>query len=105
MSCCISCFNLPTRSTGISNQDFTQVGKWFKYFLNTWVVLYNQNMRVSIYGLFRLRAPGRPFIAYDPGMTRDALAYHGCAELFQVLNYIIIVSFFFSIKYICYIVF
>uniref|UniRef100_A0A7N0T8H2 O-fucosyltransferase family protein n=1 Tax=Kalanchoe fedtschenkoi TaxID=63787 RepID=A0A7N0T8H2_KALFE len=25
----------------------------------------------------------RPFIAYDPGMTRDALAYHGCAELFQ----------------------
>nr|GEV18310.1 O-fucosyltransferase 27 [Tanacetum cinerariifolium] len=33
--------------------------------------------------LLRLRAPGRPFIAYDPGMTRDALAYHGCAELFQ----------------------
>ncbi|KAF5480120.1 hypothetical protein F2P56_000887 [Juglans regia] len=33
--------------------------------------------------LFRLRAPGRPFIAYDPGMTRDALAHHGCAELFQ----------------------
>ncbi|XP_076954418.1 O-fucosyltransferase 27-like [Bidens hawaiensis] len=33
--------------------------------------------------LYRLRAPGRPFIAYDPGMTRDALAYHGCAELFQ----------------------
>ncbi|CAI9272615.1 unnamed protein product [Lactuca saligna] len=33
--------------------------------------------------LHRLRAPGRPFIAYDPGMTRDALAYHGCAELFQ----------------------
>lgn len=36
---------------------------------------------------FRLRAPGRPFIAYDPGMTRDALAYHGCAELFQVSAY------------------
>lgn len=33
--------------------------------------------------LNRLRAPGRPFIAYDPGMTRDAIAYHGCAELFQ----------------------
>lgn len=34
--------------------------------------------------LHRLRAPGRPFIAFDPGMTRDALAYHGCAELFQL---------------------
>ncbi|XP_073123999.1 O-fucosyltransferase 27 [Henckelia pumila] len=33
--------------------------------------------------LYRLRASGRPFIAYDPGMTRDTLAYHGCAELFQ----------------------
>ncbi|XP_061366882.1 O-fucosyltransferase 27-like [Gastrolobium bilobum] len=33
--------------------------------------------------LQRLRAFGRPFIAYDPGMTRDALAYYGCAELFQ----------------------
>ncbi|XP_051118964.1 O-fucosyltransferase 27 [Andrographis paniculata] len=33
--------------------------------------------------LFRLRASGRPFIAYDPGTTRDTLAYHGCAELFQ----------------------
>ncbi|GAB2288981.1 O-fucosyltransferase 27 [Dionaea muscipula] len=33
--------------------------------------------------LFRLRGARRPFIAYDPGMTRDALAYHGCAELFQ----------------------
>ncbi|XP_022895780.1 O-fucosyltransferase 27-like [Olea europaea var. sylvestris] len=33
--------------------------------------------------LYRLRASGRPFIAYDPGMTRDALAYYGCAELFQ----------------------
>ncbi|PKI55340.1 hypothetical protein CRG98_024250 [Punica granatum] len=33
--------------------------------------------------LQRLRSPGRPFIAYDPGMTRDALAYYGCAELFQ----------------------
>ncbi|XP_068638870.1 O-fucosyltransferase 27-like [Aristolochia californica] len=33
--------------------------------------------------LNRLRASGRPFLAYDPGMTKDALAYHGCAELFQ----------------------
>ncbi|KAF8012754.1 hypothetical protein BT93_I0799 [Corymbia citriodora subsp. variegata] len=33
--------------------------------------------------LHRLRSPGRPFIAYDPGLTRDALAYYGCAELFQ----------------------
>jgi len=34
----------------------------------------------------RLRAPGRPFIAFDPGMTRESLAYHGCAELFQVYD-------------------
>ncbi|KAK4759661.1 hypothetical protein SAY87_022792 [Trapa incisa] len=33
--------------------------------------------------LQRLRSPGRPYIAYDPGMTREALAYYGCAELFQ----------------------
>ncbi|XP_022980538.1 O-fucosyltransferase 27-like isoform X1 [Cucurbita maxima] len=33
--------------------------------------------------LHRLRAPGRPFVAYYPGMTREALAYYGCAELFQ----------------------
>ncbi|KAL7141163.1 hypothetical protein ABFS83_08G035600 [Erythranthe nasuta] len=33
--------------------------------------------------LYRIRSSGRPYIAYDPGMTRDALAYHGCAELFQ----------------------
>ena len=33
---------------------------------------------------FRLRAHGQPFIAFDPGLTRDALAYYGCAELFQV---------------------
>ncbi|XP_058112459.1 O-fucosyltransferase 27 [Magnolia sinica] len=33
--------------------------------------------------LNRLRATGRPFLAYNPGVTRDALAYHGCAELFQ----------------------
>ncbi|KAM1009871.1 hypothetical protein ACFX13_046125 [Malus domestica] len=33
--------------------------------------------------LQRLKAPGQPFIAFDPGMTREALAFHGCAELFQ----------------------
>ncbi|KAL3526639.1 hypothetical protein ACH5RR_011295 [Cinchona calisaya] len=33
--------------------------------------------------LNRLRASGRPFIAYEPGMTRETLAYYGCAELFQ----------------------
>lgn len=42
----------------------------------------------------RLRASGQPYLAYHPGLVRDALAYHGCAELFQVyfeeiLNYII----------------
>ncbi|XP_031117718.1 O-fucosyltransferase 27 isoform X2 [Ipomoea triloba] len=40
-----------------------------------------QELAIKI--LNRLRASGRPFLAYDPGMTRDALAYHGCAELFQ----------------------
>lgn len=40
-----------------------------------------QNLTIKI--LKRIRASGQPFIAYDPGMTRDALAYYGCAELFQ----------------------
>ncbi|KAK3198116.1 hypothetical protein Dsin_021531 [Dipteronia sinensis] len=31
----------------------------------------------------RLRAWGQPFLAYHPGLLRDTLAYHGCAELFQ----------------------
>ncbi|XP_010524989.1 PREDICTED: uncharacterized protein LOC104802875 [Tarenaya hassleriana] len=31
----------------------------------------------------RLRGWGQPFLAYHPGLTRDTLAYHGCAELFQ----------------------
>ncbi|XWS57869.1 hypothetical protein CRYUN_Cryun09bG0210300 [Craigia yunnanensis] len=31
----------------------------------------------------RLRAWGLPFLAYHPGLVRDTLAYHGCAELFQ----------------------
>ncbi|XP_073010402.1 O-fucosyltransferase 27 isoform X2 [Typha latifolia] len=36
--------------------------------------------------LHRLRALGKPFIAYDAGMTLDSLAYHGCAELFQDIH-------------------
>nr|CAB3457437.1 unnamed protein product [Digitaria exilis] len=32
----------------------------------------------------RLRASGRPYLAYHPGLLRDTLAFHGCAELFQV---------------------
>ncbi|MBA0668638.1 hypothetical protein Goklo_001529 [Gossypium klotzschianum] len=31
----------------------------------------------------RLRVSGQPFLAYHPGLVRDTLAYHGCAELFQ----------------------
>ncbi|OUZ99464.1 GDP-fucose protein O-fucosyltransferase [Macleaya cordata] len=31
----------------------------------------------------RLRTWGQPYLAFHPGLTRDALAYHGCAELFQ----------------------
>ncbi|KAL2467776.1 O-fucosyltransferase family protein [Forsythia ovata] len=31
----------------------------------------------------RLRGSGQPYLAYHPGLERDALAYHGCAELFQ----------------------
>lgn len=31
----------------------------------------------------RLRASGQPYLAYHPGLKRDALAYHGCAEIFQ----------------------
>lgn len=31
----------------------------------------------------RLRAWGLPFLAFHPGLVRDTLAYHGCAELFQ----------------------
>jgi hypothetical protein len=32
----------------------------------------------------RLRASGHPYLAYHPGLLRDTLAFHGCAELFQV---------------------
>ncbi|KAI0527498.1 hypothetical protein KFK09_003101 [Dendrobium nobile] len=31
----------------------------------------------------RLRASGRPYLAFHPGLARDTLAFHGCAELFQ----------------------
>ncbi|KAI5316494.1 hypothetical protein L3X38_036201 [Prunus dulcis] len=31
----------------------------------------------------RLRAWGQPFLAFHPGLLRETLAYHGCAELFQ----------------------
>lgn len=31
----------------------------------------------------RLRGSGQPYLAYHPGLERDSLAYHGCAELFQ----------------------
>ncbi|KAH7845223.1 hypothetical protein Vadar_029241 [Vaccinium darrowii] len=31
----------------------------------------------------RLRALGQPYLAFNPGLVRDTLAYHGCAELFQ----------------------
>ncbi|KAF8412347.1 hypothetical protein HHK36_000309 [Tetracentron sinense] len=31
----------------------------------------------------RLRALGQPYLAFHPGLMRDTLAYHGCAELFQ----------------------
>ncbi|XP_028553768.1 protein EMBRYO SAC DEVELOPMENT ARREST 30-like isoform X3 [Dendrobium catenatum] len=31
----------------------------------------------------RLRASGRPYLAFHPGLTRDVLAFHGCSELFQ----------------------
>ncbi|XP_059640039.1 protein EMBRYO SAC DEVELOPMENT ARREST 30 [Cornus florida] len=31
----------------------------------------------------RLRAAGKPYLAFHPGLMRDTLAYHGCAELFQ----------------------
>lgn len=39
----------------------------------------------------RLRASGRPYVAYHPGLLRDTLAFHGCAELFQVCMLTIIV--------------
>ncbi|KAL2942863.1 Protein EMBRYO SAC DEVELOPMENT ARREST 30, partial [Bienertia sinuspersici] len=34
----------------------------------------------------RLRASGQPYLVYHPGLVRDALAYNGCAELFQDIH-------------------
>ncbi|KAL9248809.1 EMBRYO SAC DEVELOPMENT ARREST 30-like protein [Drosera capensis] len=31
----------------------------------------------------RLRSSRQPYLAYYPGLVRETLAYHGCAELFQ----------------------
>ncbi|XP_058113076.1 protein EMBRYO SAC DEVELOPMENT ARREST 30 [Magnolia sinica] len=31
----------------------------------------------------RMRGLGQPYLAFHPGLLRDKLAYHGCAELFQ----------------------
>ncbi|WOL16452.1 hypothetical protein Cni_G25239 [Canna indica] len=31
----------------------------------------------------RLRASGTPYLSYHPGLIKDTLAFHGCAELFQ----------------------
>ncbi|XAR48968.1 hypothetical protein NMG60_11031969 [Bertholletia excelsa] len=31
----------------------------------------------------RLRASGQPYLSFHPGLVRDTLAYHGCAEIFQ----------------------
>ena len=38
---------------------------------------------ISIY-VDRLEAHGRPYVVVHFGLERDVLAYHGCAELFQV---------------------
>jgi hypothetical protein len=34
----------------------------------------------------RLQASGQPYVAYHPGLMRDILAYHGCAEIFQDIH-------------------
>ncbi|KAF6146976.1 hypothetical protein GIB67_036695 [Kingdonia uniflora] len=34
----------------------------------------------------RLQAWNQPYIAFHPGLMRDTLAYHGCAELFQDIH-------------------
>ncbi|KAH6800027.1 O-fucosyltransferase family protein [Perilla frutescens var. hirtella] len=40
-------------------------------------------MEVAHQMVARLRGSGQPFLAYHPGLKRETLAYHGCAELFQ----------------------
>ncbi|KAJ0977740.1 hypothetical protein J5N97_013214 [Dioscorea zingiberensis] len=34
----------------------------------------------------RLRGSGRPYLVFHPGLVRDTLAFHGCAELFQDIH-------------------
>ncbi|XP_068669164.1 LOW QUALITY PROTEIN: protein EMBRYO SAC DEVELOPMENT ARREST 30-like [Aristolochia californica] len=34
----------------------------------------------------RLRAFSQPYLVFHPGLVRDTLAYHGCAELFQDIH-------------------
>ncbi|KAK6132247.1 hypothetical protein DH2020_034007 [Rehmannia glutinosa] len=45
----------------------------------------NAAILVSDHGGYNetLRGSGQPYLAYHPGLKRDTLAYHGCAELFQ----------------------
>lgn len=43
----------------------------------------NEVQKLAAKILNRLRSVGRPYIVYEPGMSREALAYNGCAELFQ----------------------
>lgn len=40
-------------------------------------------MEVAHQMVARLRGSGQPYLAYHPGLKRETLAYHGCAELFQ----------------------
>ncbi|KAM7515938.1 hypothetical protein LguiA_005521 [Lonicera macranthoides] len=34
----------------------------------------------------RLQSSGQPYVAFHPGLMRDILAYHGCAEIFQDIH-------------------
>lgn len=65
-------------TTKILNRSMTEHKTFFQFSFTLLLLISRTTLSV------RLRAPGRPFIAFDPGMTRDALAYYGCAELFQV---------------------
>lgn len=51
---------------------------------NIFLELTNIYIYVHEFLFARLRTFGQPYIAYHPGLIRDALAFHGCAELFQV---------------------
>lgn len=94
MSSFFSCSSVPTGSPGTFCSDFAEV-RWtslspslmfvYSSLLHSSLPSFVWFMYSSWYNC-RLRAPGRPFIAFDPGMTRESLAYHGCAELFQVYD-------------------